>query len=106
MDIREAAGVILVVATVAANLPFLSARVLLIGPRRGAQGLGPRLLEWMLLGGVAWGIGLMLEARIGQVHPQGWAFYAAVACFYLTLAFPGAVWCCLRQRPVDPGRPL
>lgn len=104
MDTHEAAGAILVAAVVAANLPFLSGRVLMIGPRRGAQGLGPRLLEWVLLGCGAWGIGLLLEARIGQVHPQGWAFYVAMACFHLTLAFPGLVWCCLRQRPVDPGR--
>lgn len=98
MDTREAAGVILALAVVAANLPFLSGRVLVIGPWRSAQGLGSRLLEWMLLGCVTWGLGLTLEAHIGQVHPQGWAFHVALACFYLTLAFPGAVWCCLRQR--------
>lgn len=99
MDFRETAGVILVVAFLAANLPFISGRVLMVGPRRLDRWLGLLLIEWMLFGCLAFGIGLVMEMHIGQVHPKGWAFYVALACFYLTLALPGAVWCFLRQRP-------
>lgn len=82
MESREAVSVTLSMAATAANLPFLSHRMFLWGPRHGGRALGARLLEFLLLGFVALGIGLMLEQRIGQIHPQGWAFYMAMACFY------------------------
>jgi hypothetical protein len=40
----------------------------------------------------------LLERRIGQVQPQGWQFYAAFACLFITFAFPGFVWRHLRRR--------
>ena len=42
-------SLLLVLALVAANLPFVSERLAVIGPRRQAKALGWRLLE--LLGG-------------------------------------------------------
>jgi hypothetical protein len=39
-----------------------------------------------------------LEARFGAVYPQGWEFYAATACLFLVLAYPGFVWCYLWPR--------
>jgi hypothetical protein len=44
------------------------------------------------------GLGMALEARIGQRQPQGWEFYAIVICLFLTFAFPGFVWRILRRR--------
>jgi hypothetical protein len=44
------------------------------------------------------GLGFVLEARAGQRHPQGWEFYAAGLCLFLTLAFPGFVWRYLRRQ--------
>jgi len=41
------------------------------------------------------GIGLLLERRLGQIAPQGWEFYAVTGALFLTLAFPGFVWCYL-----------
>ena len=93
-----AAGWLLLLAGfVAANLPFLNERLLLVGPRRSPKALGWRLLELLLLSGLTVALGLLIETRIGQRAPQGWEFYAAVVCLMLTFAFPGFVWRVLRR---------
>ncbi len=88
---------VLLVAVVAANLPFATERILLVGPRREHKNLAWRLLELMLMFGMLLGLGFALEARIGQRQPQGWEFYAVALCLFLTLAFPGFVWRYLRR---------
>ena len=93
-----AAGWLLLLAGfLAANLPFLNERLLLVGPRRSPKALGWRLLELLLLAGLTVALGLLIETRIGQRAPQGWEFYAAVVCLMLTFAFPGFVWRVLRR---------
>jgi hypothetical protein len=82
---------------VAANLPFVNERLFVFGPRLAPKALGWRLLELLLLGGAALGLGWFIEGRIGQVAPQGWEFYAAAGCLLLTFAFPGFVWRYLRR---------
>jgi len=42
-------------------------------------------------------LGFGLESRLGQRQIQGWEFYAAGACLFLTLGFPGFVWRYLRR---------
>jgi hypothetical protein len=95
---KAAIWLVLGAALVAANLPFFNERVLLVGPRRAHKALGWRLLELLLLWGLTLGLGFALEAREGQRHPQGWEFYAAALCLFVTLAFPGFVWRYLRRR--------
>jgi hypothetical protein len=89
---------VLLAALVAANLPFLSQRILLVGPRPAHKAFWWRLLELAILLALTLALGWALEARIGQVAPQGWQFFAAFACLFLTLAFPGFVWRQLRRR--------
>lgn len=89
--------VVLVVALVAANLPYLSPRVLLVGPRRDPKGAAWRLLELLLLGLLTLAVGFGLEARLGQRSEQGWEFYIAALALFLTLGFPGFVWRYLRR---------
>ena len=89
--------VVLLVAAVAANLPFLTERILLVGPRRNPKNLAWRLLELLLTFSLLLGLAFALEARIGQRQPQGWEFYAVALCLFLTLAFPGFVWRYLRR---------
>lgn len=86
---------VILAALVAANLPFFSQRLLLLGPRASAQrskSLGLRLLELLLLYLLVGGLALLLERRAGQISPQGWEFYAVTAALFLTLAFPGFVY--------------
>jgi hypothetical protein len=98
MTSSAAVWLVILIAIVAANLPFINERLFVVGPLRAPKSLWWRLLELLLLGGVTLGIGFALEARIGQIQPQRWEFYAAFACFFLTVAFPGFVWRYLRRR--------
>jgi hypothetical protein len=83
---------VIAVALLAANLPFLSQRVLAIVPLAGGKSLAIRLAELVLLYFVVGGLGLLLEKRLGQIAPQGWEFYAITGTLFITLAFPGFVW--------------
>ncbi|MBX9872621.1 MAG: DUF2818 family protein [Burkholderiaceae bacterium] len=89
---------LIVLALLAANLPFLNDRLLAVVPVKFPKNLAIRLLELVALYFVVGGIGLLLEQRQGRVAPQGWEFYAITAALFLTLAFPGFVWRYLFKR--------
>jgi hypothetical protein len=76
----------------AANLPFLSHRLMAVVAFSKPKSLGLRLLElvvfYFLIGGVA----LLLEKRAGQIADQNWEFYAITASLFITFAFPGFVY--------------
>jgi hypothetical protein len=92
-------ALVLLAAAIAANLPFVNDRLFIVGPKRlPAKAVGWRLLELVLLFAVVIGLGFALEARIGQRQAQGWEFYVAAFCLFVTLAFPGFVWRVLRRR--------
>ncbi|TDQ44008.1 DUF2818 family protein [Tepidicella xavieri] len=86
-------------AVLLANLPFLNERVLAVVPLKGGlKPLWARVLELVLLYFVAGGVGLALEHHQGQIYPQGWEFYAVTASMFLTFAFPGFVYRYLLRR--------
>ena len=97
MDQSLAVWLVLAAAVVAANLPYFSERVLIVGPRRAPKAVWWRLLELALMAVLVFGLCSMLEARLGQRHEQDWQFYAAGACLFITLGFPGFVWRYLRR---------
>ena len=91
--------IILVLAFVAANLPFmLERRLFILPPRENRKSLVWRLLELVLMyftvGGIAW----LVEQNLGPVHPQHWEFYATTACLFLVFAYPGFVYRFLWRR--------
>lgn len=84
---------LILLACVAANLPFVNQRVMLLMPLRGGRkSLAWRLLELLLWYFIVGGIGMALEKSVGQIHTQGWEFYAVTGSLFLTLAFPGFVF--------------
>jgi hypothetical protein len=83
---------VIVVALVAANLPFVSQRLLAVIPLATDKNLALRLAELVVLYFIVGGIGLLLEQRLGQIAAQGWEFYAITGTLFVTLAFPGFVW--------------
>ena len=89
---------LVLLALLAANLPFVNQRLLVLGPVRQSKSLAWRLLELVLLYFVVGGIGLALENNVGQIAPQGWEFYAITGTMFLTLAFPGFVYRYLAHR--------
>ncbi len=98
MNVADEVLLVLAVGLVLANLPFINERLFVVGPRRQPKHLGWRLLELVIGCLLCIGLGFLLEGRIGQRHPQGWAFYAAMSSLFLTFAFPGFVWRYLRRR--------
>ncbi len=98
MSLSLQIGVLVLLALLAANLPFANHRVLALGPAMAAKSLPWRLLELVLLYFVVGGIGLALEHHAGQIAPQGWEFYAVTGTMFVTLAFPGFVYRYLLHR--------
>jgi hypothetical protein len=83
---------VIALALVAANLPFISQRLLLVVRLAYGKSLAVRLAELVVMYFIVGGIGLLLEKRLGQIAPQGWEFYAITGTLFITLAFPGFVW--------------
>lgn len=97
MTVAAAVWVVLIVGVLAANLPFVNERLFVVGALRAPKSLAWRVVELLVLYAATLGTGVALEARIGQIYPQGWEFYAASLFMFLTLAFPGFVWRYLRR---------
>ena len=83
--------VVLLLALLAASLPFVTDRVLGLVPLRGKT-LAVRFAELVLLYFIVGGVGLLFEKRAGQIAPQGWEFYAVTGALFIVLAFPGFTW--------------
>lgn len=84
--------VLILLALVAANLPWFSDRLFYLIPVRNKH-LGWRLLELFVLYFVVGGIAYLVErSSMGQVAPQGWQFYATTGSLFIVFAFPGFVW--------------
>ena len=83
---------VVALALLAANLPFISNRVLLVYRLKSPKNLAVRLGEMVFWYFVVGGIALLLEHRAGQIAPQGWEFYAITATLFITFAFPGFVF--------------
>lgn len=90
--------VLIALAVAAANLPFLSQRVLGVWAAREVKPLSWRLGELLVLYLLVGGIGMAMENSLSQNAPQGWQFYAVTLALFVTLAFPGFVYRYLAQR--------
>jgi hypothetical protein len=98
MSMSSQIVVLVLLALLAANMPFANQRILLLGPQRESKPLGWRLAELVVLYFVVGGVGLALENHGGQIAPQGWEFYAVTGTMFVTLAFPGFVYRYLMHR--------
>ena len=90
---------VILAACVAANLPFVNQRILAVGPALlPHKKLLLRLVELVVLYLLVGGLALLLEKGVGQIAPQGWAFYAVTGAMFIVLAFPGFVFRYLLRR--------
>jgi hypothetical protein len=85
-------SLLLAIALIAANLPFLVERLFFVKKLDSGKRLGWRLLELVVFYFVVGGIGLLLEKKGGEIHVQGWEFYAVTASLFLVFAFPGFIY--------------
>jgi hypothetical protein len=99
MDVSLSSWLVILLAVLAANLPFFSERVLgVISWRAPVKPFWLRLLELFVLYLVVGLIAFLLEARIGNRFPQRWEFYAVTGCLFIVLAYPGFVLRYMRRR--------
>lgn len=101
-------AVLIILMLVAANIPFVSERVLGVFPwRPRREGKGKsfwlRFLEVLVFYGIVVVIGFAFEAQLGNRFRQTWEFYAVTLAIFLVCAYPGFVWRYLmRRRGVRP----
>ncbi|MDQ9170181.1 DUF2818 family protein [Oxalobacteraceae bacterium R-40] len=99
MDVSSSAWFVILLAAIAANLPFINHKLFgLIPLNRAVKPVWMRLLEMVVLYAVTGLIAFGFESRIGNVFSQGWEFYAITACLFIVLSFPGFVFRYLRRR--------
>lgn len=99
MSLTGSVWLVVVAAFIAANLPFVNQRWLVVGPVASAgKPLAIRLVELIALYVLVGVLAQVLERRAGQVTPQGWEFYAITFTMFLTFAFPGFVYRYLLRR--------
>lgn len=99
MNLDYSTYLLLSLAFVAANLPFLIERILFaFSPRNPPKNIAWRLLELILMFFVVGGFAWLLESRLGPVHRQNWEFYAVAASLFIVFAYPGFVYRYLWRR--------
>ena len=85
--------VLVLLALLAANLPWFSERLFYVVRLPHGKHLGWCLLELVVLYFVIGAIAFYAErATVGQSAPQHWQFYAVTASLFLVFAFPGFVY--------------
>ena len=94
--------VLIALALVTANLPFLSERLFGMLPwRRAGVAISKpfwlRMLELTVLYLLVGALGFAFEASLGNPFPQGWQFYAITASLFVVFAYPGFVYRYLRR---------
>ena len=95
MSAVTAAWLLIVIAFVAANLPWLSEReFFVLNPAAGrGKRAWVRWLEWQSLYLVTGAVAIGLEKKLnGDIYPQGWEFYAVTYCLFLVFALPGFIY--------------
>ncbi|HFD80580.1 MAG TPA: DUF2818 family protein [Gammaproteobacteria bacterium] len=93
MTSTTAIWLLLIVAVLAANLPWLSERILFLWKPKRPKSAWTRLGEWLLLYFLVGGIALGLEQKtLGDIHPQDWEFYVVTFCLFLVFALPGFLY--------------
>ena len=98
MDVSLSSWFVILLAVLAANLPFLNERLLAfvqIGWKY--KPVWVRLIELAFFYAVVGVLAYLLESRIGNAFSQGWEFYAVTVCLFLVFAYPGFVYRYLRR---------
>lgn len=94
MSVTLSVWLLLALAVIAANLPWLSERFLFVmQPRGGHKHFWMRLVEWLLLAVLTGLLATAIERKAtGGIHSQDWEFYWVGLCLFMVFAIPGFVW--------------
>jgi len=94
VSVNVAVWLLLGLAVIAANLPWLSERFLFfIRPADAQKKFWMRLIEWLLLAVLTGLLAVGLERKAtGGIHEQDWEFYAVGLFLFMVFAIPGFIW--------------
>jgi len=94
MNMSLIGSLFLILAFVAANLPWFSDRFFFFfTPENGAKKAWMLLLEWLFLYFFVGLLALGIEKKItGVIHEKGWEFYSIGFCLFMIFAFPGFIY--------------
>ncbi|WP_065089061.1 DUF2818 family protein [Acidihalobacter prosperus] len=82
-----------IVALIAANLPWLSERRFFVWPSATPKSAAFRLFEWLVMYFVTGAIGLGLEHQMtGEIYHKGWVFYTVTVSLFIVFAMPGFIY--------------
>ena len=99
MNVSATSWLIILLAMLLANLPFLNERCFAFVALRGF----PRKPAWLLLVELVSAyfilgmLAFFLESLAGNRFVQTWEFYAITACLFIVLTFPGFVFRYLKK---------
>lgn len=98
MNMSFSVWIMITLALLAANMPFLNERLFAILPiHRAIKPFWLRLIELVIFYFAIGFIGRLLEAQMGNVFNQKWEFFAITFFLFLVLAYPGFVLRYLRK---------
>ncbi|NOZ10141.1 MAG: DUF2818 family protein [Gammaproteobacteria bacterium] len=94
MSVQSVSWILLGLAFIAANLPWLTEKFFFVlPPPGGVKKVWMRLIEWVILLLVMGLIAIALEHKLtGVIHDQEWEFYAVGVCLFLVFALPGFIY--------------
>ena len=100
MNQTAAVWLLILLALLCANLPFINERVFAVWTLKA---LSPktfllRVVELLLLYLIVGAVGVAFERLIGNVFAQRWEFYAITLSLFVVMAFPGFVFRYLLRR--------
>ena len=94
LDLSTTIIVFLIIAFLAANLPWITERLFgLIALKSVKKSAWVSLAEWFVLYFLVGLVALGLEKKFtSEIYPQDWEFYASTLCLFLVFALPGFIY--------------
>jgi len=94
MNQTAAVWLLIIVAALLANLPFINERILGVLTLRGlpVKSFLVRLIELLVLYALIGLVGWAIESSLGNVFKQKWQFYVTTLTLFLVMGFPGFVY--------------
>lgn len=99
MNVSAASYLLILLAILAANLPFANERLFAVLRLNGQKhkSIWLRMLELIVFYFLVGLLAFFLESLSANKFTQTWEFYAISACMFVVLSFPGFVYKYLRK---------
>ncbi len=93
MNLDQAVWLLLVIAVILANIPWILSNRIFIFIRVESKSFVINMLEWLLYFILTGIFAYLLENKsMGHVQPQDWEFYAITFFMFMIFAFPGFIY--------------